>query len=119
MRLLAFLGLAIITAACSTNPDKNITLSEKAYYDAAQKSLSYGNFDTASKHLEELESHYPVGAYTEQAKLDLIYARYKHLDYAGAMSAAERLIRNWTTLITFVLWLVLIWTKTLFCVLFL
>ena len=66
MRLLAFLGLAIITAACSTNPDKNITLSEKAYYDAAQKSLSYGNFDTASKHLEELESHYPVGAYTEQ-----------------------------------------------------
>lgn len=93
MRLLAYLGLAIITAACSTNPDKNIMLSEKAYYDAAQKSLSYGNFDTASKHLEDLESHYPVGAYTEQAKLDLMYSRYKHLDYAGAMSAAERFIR--------------------------
>ena len=93
MRLLAFLGLAIITAACSTTPNKNTMLSEKAYYDAAQKSLSYGNFDTASKHLEELESHYPVGAYTEQAKLDLIYARYKHLDFAGAMSAAERFIR--------------------------
>ena len=82
-----------LTTACSTTPDKNATLSEKAYYEAAQKSLSYGNFDTASKHLEDLESHYPVGAYTEQAKLDLMYARYKHLDYLGAVSAAERFIR--------------------------
>jgi outer membrane protein assembly factor BamD len=71
MRLLAFLGWRYCTAACSTTPDKGTLLSEKAYYDAAQKSLSYGNFDTASKHLEDLESHYPVGAYTEQAKLRL------------------------------------------------
>lgn len=93
MRLFAYLGVAFIIAACSTNPNKDVALSEKAYYDAAQKSLSYGNFDTASKHLEDLESHYPVGLYTEQAKLDLIYARYKHLDYAGSISAAERFIR--------------------------
>ena len=93
MRLLAFLALAVLTTACSTTPDKATTLSEKAYYEAAQKSLSYGNFDTASKHLEDLESHYPVGAYTDQAKLDLMYSRYKHLDYAGAVSAAERFIR--------------------------
>ncbi len=94
MRLFAFLALTLaLTTACSTTPDKNATLSEKAYYEAAQKSLSYGNFDTASKHLEDLESHYPVGAYTEQAKLDLMYARYKHLDYLGAVSAAERFIR--------------------------
>ena len=72
MRLLAFLALAVLTTACSTTPDKATTLSEKAYYEAAQKSLSYGNFDTASKHLEDLESHYPVGAYTEQAQLDVI-----------------------------------------------
>ncbi|MCB1674346.1 MAG: outer membrane protein assembly factor BamD [Moraxellaceae bacterium] len=94
MRLFAFLALTIaLTTACSTSPDKNATLSEKAYYEAAQKALNYGNFDTASKHLEDLESHYPVGAYTEQAKLDLMYARYKHLDYLGAVSAAERFIR--------------------------
>jgi outer membrane protein assembly factor BamD (BamD/ComL family) len=50
-----------------TTPDSKGILSEQGYYDAAQKSLSYGNFETATKHLEALESHYPVGAYTEQA----------------------------------------------------
>lgn len=94
MRLFALLAFSIaLTTACSTTPDKNVTLSEKAYYEAAQKSLRYANFETATKHLEELESHYPVGAYTEQIKLDLMYARYKHLDYAGAISAADRFIR--------------------------
>ena len=68
-------------------------MSEQGYYDAAQKSLKYGNFDTATKHLEALESHYPVGVYTEQAQLDVIYAHYKHLDYAGAVVAAERFMR--------------------------
>ena len=84
MRLFAFLALTVaLTTACSSTPvNKDATLTEKAYYEAAQKSLRYGNFDTASKHLEDLESHYPVGLYTEHAKLDLMYARYKHLDYA-------------------------------------
>jgi len=95
MRLFAFLALTVaLTTACSSTPtNKNATLTEKAYYEAAQKSLRYANFETATKHLEDLESHYPVGVYTEQAKLDLIYARYKHLDYAGAISAADRFIR--------------------------
>lgn len=93
MRLLSLLGVALLLAACSSTPDSKGTLSEQGYYEAAQKSLKYGNFDTATKHLEALESHYPVGAYTEQAQLDLIYARYKHIDYAGAVVAAERFIR--------------------------
>jgi len=93
MRLLSLLGVALFVAACSTTPDSKGILSEKGYYDAAQKSLKYGNFETATKHLEALESHYPVGVYTEQAQLDVIYAHYKHLDYAGAVVAAERFMR--------------------------
>ena len=91
MRRLAALGLVAALAACSHAPEKVMT--EKDYYDAAQKSLKYGNFETATKHLEALESHYPVGTYTEQAQLELIYARFKHLDYPGTVSAAERFIR--------------------------
>lgn len=93
MRRYATLALAVALAACSHAPDKTQSLSEKEYYDAAQKSLQFGNFDTATKHLEALESHYPVGNYTEHAQLQLIYARLKHMDYAGAMSAADRFIR--------------------------
>lgn len=93
MRLLSLLGVALLLAACSSTPDSKGILSEQGYYNAAQKSLKYGNFETATKHLEALESHYPVGAFTEQAQLDLIYARYKHIDYPGAVVAAERFIR--------------------------
>lgn len=93
MRLLSLLAATLCLVACSTTPDSKTTLSEKGYYDAAQKSLKYGNFENATKHLEALESHYPVGVYTEQAQLDIIYARYKHLDYPGAVVAAERFVR--------------------------
>lgn len=93
MRRYAALALAVALAACSHAPDKTQSLSEKEYYDAAQKSLAFGNFETATKHLEALESHFPVGRYTEQAQLQLIYARLKHLDYSGALSAADRFIR--------------------------
>jgi outer membrane protein assembly factor BamD len=93
MRRFATLALAVLLAACSHAPEKTQSLTEKAYYDAAQKSLKYGNFETATKHLEALESHYPVGAYTEQAQLELIYARLKHSDFAGALSASDRFIR--------------------------
>ncbi len=93
MRRFAALALAAALAACSSAPDSTRSLTEKEYYEAAQKSLRFGNFETAGKHLETLESHYPVGRYTEQAQLELIYARIKHMDYPGALSAADRFIR--------------------------
>jgi outer membrane protein assembly factor BamD len=89
---LAALSLALL-AACSTNPKSEPVKTEKAYFDSAQKSMSAGNFSTAAEELESLESHYPVGVYTEQAELQLIYAKYQHIDYAGAAAAADRFIR--------------------------
>lgn len=68
-------------------------MTEKDYYEAAQKSMTSGNFMSASEHLESLESHYPVGRYTEQAQLELIYSKFRHSDHAGAAAAADRFIR--------------------------
>ena len=68
-------------------------MTEKDYYEAAQKSMTSGNFMSASEHLESLESHYPVGRYTEQAQLELIYSKFRHSDHAGAATAADRFIR--------------------------
>lgn len=89
---LSTLLLVSLLAACSSSPKKT-QMSEKDYYEAAQKSMRSGNFMTASDHLESLESHYPVGRYTEQAQLELIYAKFRHADHAGASAAADRFIR--------------------------
>lgn len=92
LRVLTLALLVALLGACASNKQKP-QLSEKAYYDAAQKSLQAGNFIKATESLEALESHYPVGVYTEQSQLELIYARFRHVDYAGASAAADRFIR--------------------------
>ena len=91
VRALPLVLLALILGACASSKPK--VMSEKQYYDSAQKSMHSGNFTKASEDLEALESHYPVGAYTEQAQLELIYANFRHVDYAGASAAADRFIR--------------------------
>lgn len=90
-RALTLLMMALLLGACASSPSK--VQSEKQYYESAQKSMRSGNFSKAADDLEALESHYPVGAYTEQAQLELIYANYRHIDYAGASAAADRFIR--------------------------
>lgn len=83
--------LAMLGACASSGPARMKT--EKNYYEEAQKSMRTGNFSKAVSSLEQLESHYPVGTYTEQAQLELIYARFRHIDYAGASAAADRFLR--------------------------
>lgn len=90
-RALTLFLLALLLGACASGKPK--VMSEKQYYESAQKSMRSGNFTRATEDLEALESHYPVGAYTEQAQLELIYANFRHVDYAGASAAAERFIR--------------------------
>ena len=89
---LSIIVLVALLAACSSSPKKG-QMTEKDYYEAAQKSMTSGNFMSASEHLESLESHYPVGRYTEQAQLELIYSKFRHSDHAGAAAAADRFIR--------------------------
>lgn len=84
-------ALLLLLAACASQQPK--VLSEKQYFETAQKSMRSGNFSKAAADLEALESHYPVGIYTDQAQLELIYARFRHSDHAGASAAAERFIR--------------------------
>ncbi|MDP2228153.1 MAG: outer membrane protein assembly factor BamD [Moraxellaceae bacterium] len=89
---LALLLLLALMAGCASNAKKG-TLTEKEYYDAAQRSMKSGNFQTATENLEAMESHYPVGQYTDQAQLDLIYAKFRHQDFPGASAAADRFMR--------------------------
>lgn len=74
-------------------PDSGPKMSEQAYYEQAQKSLQRGEFDNAARSLEALDTYYPVGPYTEQAQLDLMYSRFRLGDYPGAVGVADRIIR--------------------------
>lgn len=100
---LVLLSASLLTLpACSTlkgtfkkdkNADAGPKMTEQAYYDQAQKSLKRGEFDNAARALEALDTYYPVGPYTEQAQLDLMYSRFRLGDYPGAVSVAERIMR--------------------------
>lgn len=89
--LIAALPILLLAACSSHRPAGPLT--DRQYYEQAQKAMTNGNYQTAVQKLEELESHYPVGNYTEQAQLELIFANFKHLDYAAAVAAADRFIR--------------------------
>jgi outer membrane protein assembly factor BamD len=92
---------SLLISACSTlsslksdtKKDTGPTKSEQGYYQSAQRSLNDTRFDDATKDLEALETYYPVGAYTEQTELDLMYARFRTSDYPGVITVADRFIK--------------------------
>jgi len=92
--LVSLICLALLLTACSSNDKKEFSEnSETAFYENAVKASKSGNYTTAVELLEELESRYPFGRYSEQAQLELIYSQYKSADYEASRAASSRFIR--------------------------
>lgn len=92
------LGLAATFVGCSSNPKKEIVdtgpkSSEQIYFDKSQRALSRGQYNEAAQSLEAIETYYPTGQYTQQAQLDLLYARFQQKNYEAAVLIADRFIR--------------------------
>lgn len=85
------LAAPLLLAACASKPVG--MKSEADYYAEANDALKRGNFNTAVQLFEALESQYPVGIYTKQAQLEVIYGKLRQADYLGAIAAADRYIR--------------------------
>ena len=92
LRATCLLALSLLLLAGCASQDTE-TLPEEQYYEQARQSMNAGNFESAQRNLESLETYYPFGRYAEQAQLDLIFARYQNLDLQGARSAADRFLR--------------------------
>lgn len=102
MRLIKFLSilpLILMLTACpswlggdkeETNPFEGVA-ADKLYKDAKEK-LKAGEYESAAKRLEALETMYPFNDNAEQAQLDLIYAYYEKGDYPSTAATAERFI---------------------------
>lgn len=67
-------------------------MSAKQLFTQGEQEISQGEYTSASKHLEALETQYPFSDYAERAQLDLIYTYYKKEDYASSAATAERFI---------------------------
>jgi len=90
-RVVVIVALPLLLAACASKP--MVIKSEAEYYQEANEALKSGNFNVAVKAFEALEAQYPVGVFTQQAQLEVIYGKYKQADYLGAINAADRYIR--------------------------
>lgn len=71
--------------------------SEQAYYQEAKANFDKANYSKAIANLNDLRTFYPVGDYSEQALLDLMYGYFQHGDYQDAVASAEKFIQLYPT----------------------
>ena len=82
--------------ACGLLPeekDETRDWSASKFYLEASSALKEGNYQTAIKYYELLETRYPFGKYAMQSQIDLAYAYYKDSEPDSALAAADRFIR--------------------------
>ncbi len=99
-RILAvFAGVIVagLLAGCglfSDKTDETKGWSAQKLYAEARAALDGRGFDKAVEYYQKLEGRYPYGRFAQQAQMELAYAYYKDKDPAGAVTAAERFIKN-------------------------
>ena len=84
-------------AACGMLDDKNDETkgwSAQKLYAEARSNLDSRNYEKAISYYQKLEGRYPYGRFAQQAQMELAYAYYKDKDPPGAITAAERFIKN-------------------------
>lgn len=103
--MLAVLGLAL--AACSsdssvppTNPfrgsksERELRLEADGLYKLARRSLDSSDYLGAITRYGAIMLRYPFTDYATQAQLESAYAKYRSFDPDGALSAADRFVKE-------------------------
>jgi outer membrane protein assembly factor BamD len=96
LAVIAALILATLCAGCGLLPevkDETLSWSANKLYTEAKTAMDEGNYETAIKYFEKLESRYPYGLYAQQAQIDIAYAYWKDNEPASAVAACERFIK--------------------------
>jgi len=97
LAVFACLVLGWMLAACGLLEDKADETkgwSAQKLYAEARAALDTRSYDKATGYYQKLEGRYPYGRFAQQAQMELAYAYYKDKDPAGAVTAAERFIKN-------------------------
>ncbi len=96
LAVIAVLFLATLLSGCGLLPevkDETIGWSANKLYTTAKEAMNEGNYDTAIKHYEKLESRYPYGRFAQQAQIDIAYSYWKSGEPASALAACDRFIK--------------------------
>jgi outer membrane protein assembly factor BamD len=83
-------------SACSLLPEKADETKNwpvTKLYAEARSEMASGQYESAIKMFERLETNYPFGNYAVQAQMEIAYAHYKTQDQAQALAAVERFIK--------------------------
>ncbi|MDO5102715.1 MAG: outer membrane protein assembly factor BamD [Lautropia sp.] len=90
---LSVLTAALLAGCAATDKDHTADWSAEQLYADAKAELEAGNWASAIKALQRLESRYPFGSYAQQAQLDIAWAHYKEGERGDALLAVDRFIR--------------------------
>jgi outer membrane protein assembly factor BamD len=89
-------ALCMALAGCSyfgKEVDPTRDWSAQRLYEEGRAALNGGDYETAIKHFERLDTRFPFGPYAEQAQIEIIYAYYKYDEPASAVAAADRFVK--------------------------
>ena len=102
-RLITVVLVAAIASGCAGRKKEGGVNQDYAQqqveelYKKAKRSLDTGNYSFAIDYYRALEASFPFGEYTEQAKLDMIYAFNKTDQSDKAIEAADNFISLYPT----------------------
>jgi len=94
LTLMMVIGALLAGCAGESEYERRRDRTAQELYAAARESLELENYKTAITKLEDLDSRYPFGPYSQQAQLDLLYAYYRNGDAPPATASADRFIRQ-------------------------
>ncbi|MCK3657726.1 outer membrane assembly protein BamD [Pasteurellaceae bacterium Pebbles2] len=98
MRKLKSLTLVALTAlavsACSSGNKELEQGTEQTLFNTAQNYIQEGDYSNATRYFDAVETRFPGSTYSEQAKLNLIYAAYKTQDYTKALVTADSFLKT-------------------------
>jgi outer membrane protein assembly factor BamD len=86
--------LAMTLSGCLFNKEKEANWSAPSYYEKANKFMSSGDFETATRYYETLEARYPFSRQARQGQLDLIYVYYRNGQPESILDATRQFERE-------------------------
>lgn len=73
---------------------RELRLAASELYKAARQSLESGDYTTAISRYDQLVARFPFSAFSTQAELERLYARYRNFEVDEALAAADRFLRD-------------------------
>lgn len=101
-------ALLLTAAACSSDPtqppptnpfrpgksERELRLEADGLYRLARRSLDTSDFAGALQRYQQILLRFPFTDYATQAELESIYAKYRNFDPDGALSTADRFLKE-------------------------